>query len=146
MRSIPFRETNYFSSFICDYLEEKPHLSTFYNRFPKLENFKEQIKEKQFSKKNRETLVKVLQEQYLNINTSKRTSVNIELLGENNTYTITTGHQLNLFTGPLYFLYKILSTINLCEELSVKYPEQNFVPIYWMASEDHDFEEINLFG
>ena len=146
MRSIPFRETNYFSSFICDYLEEKPHLSTFYNRFPKLENFKEQIKEKQFSKTNRETLVKVLQEQYLNLNTSKRTSANIELLGKNNTYTITTGHQLNLFTGPLYFLYKILSTINLCEELSVKYPEQNFVPIYWMASEDHDFEEINFFN
>ena len=146
MRSIPFRETNYFSSFICDYLEEKPHLNTFYNRFPKLENFKEQIKEKQFSKKNRETLVKVLQEQYLNINTSKITSANIELLGKNNTYTITTGHQLNLFTGPLYFLYKILSTINLCEELSVKYPEQNFVPIYWMASEDHDFEEINFFN
>ena len=50
---------------------------------------------------------------------------------------------MNLFTGPLYFLYKIISTINLCKELQKKYPENNFVPIYWMATEDHDFEEIN---
>src|SRR3989338_9506801 len=57
--------------------------------------------------------------------------------------------QLCLFTGPLYFIYKIISTINLAEALKKKYPEYNFVPIYWMATEDHDFEEIshfNLFG
>jgi uncharacterized protein YllA (UPF0747 family) len=53
---------------------------------------------------------------------------------------------LNLFTGPLYFLYKIISTINLTKELKAKYPSYNFVPIYWMATEDHDFEEINYFN
>ncbi len=53
---------------------------------------------------------------------------------------------MNLFTGPLYFLYKIISTINLCKELKQKYPDNNFVPIYWMATEDHDFEEINFFN
>src|SRR5690606_12180634 len=54
-----------------------------------------------------------------------------------------TGHQLNLFTGPLYFIYKIVTTINLALELKIAYPEKNFVPVYWMATEDHDFEEIN---
>jgi bacillithiol biosynthesis cysteine-adding enzyme BshC len=146
MQSISFRATSYFSSFICDYIEENPQLKPFYNRFPNYENFKEQINEKQFSKSNRATLVKVLQNQYTAVNTSEKTANNIELLGKENTFTITTGHQLNLFTGPLYFLYKILSTINLCEELSLKYPKHNFVPIYWMASEDHDFEEINFFN
>ncbi|HBS52449.1 MAG TPA: bacillithiol biosynthesis cysteine-adding enzyme BshC, partial [Flavobacterium sp.] len=63
-----------------------------------------------------------------------------------NTFTITTGHQLNLFSGPLYFLYKIISTINLASELKAKYPHSNFVPVYWMATEDHDFEEINYFN
>ena len=63
-----------------------------------------------------------------------------------NTFTVTTGHQLSLFTGPLYFLYKIISTINLSEELKLKYPDFNFIPIYWMASEDHDFEEIRSFS
>ncbi len=146
MQSISFRATSYFSSFICDYIEEKPQLIPFYNRFPTYENFKEQINEKQFSKSNRATLVKVLQKQYTAVNTSEKTANNMALLGNENTFTITTGHQLNLFTGPLYFLYKILSTFNLCEDLSLKYPEYNFVPIYWMATEDHDFEEINFFN
>src|SRR5690606_14331141 len=57
-----------------------------------------------------------------------------------------TGHQLNLFTGPLYFLYKIVSAINLAKQLKSAYPEYNFVPVYWMATEDHDFAEINFFN
>ena len=64
---------------------------------------------------------------------------------DKNTYTVTTGHQLNIFTGPLYFIYKIFSTINLTEILKKKYPKHDFVPIYWMATEDHDFAEINNF-
>ena len=88
----------------------------------------------------------ILQQQYSTVKTSLPTQQNINLLQKKNTFTITTGHQLNLFTGPLYFLYKIISTINLCKELSVKFPAQNFVPIYWMATEDHDFEEINYFN
>jgi len=144
--SIPFRATNYFSAFICDYLEEHADLKPFYNRFPTLDNFATQIEEKQISVTNRTVLVDTLQKQYQNISASEVTAENIELLQEQNTFTITTGHQLNLFTGPLYFLYKIISTINLCEELRAKHPEQNFVPIYWMATEDHDFEEINYFN
>jgi len=70
----------------------------------------------------------------------------INLLEKENTYTVTTGHQLNLFTGPLYFLYKIISAINLAKELKHNFPEDNFVPVYWMATEDHDFEEIRFFN
>ena len=146
--NIPYQQTGYFSSFICDYLNEAESMKPFYNRFPNLENFKEQIEEKKKSFRNdsRAILVEVLQNQYSSVNTSKLTQNNIQFLEQENTFTITTGHQLNLFTGPLYFLYKIISTINLCEELSVAYPEQNFVPVYWMATEDHDFEEINFFN
>jgi bacillithiol biosynthesis cysteine-adding enzyme BshC len=68
------------------------------------------------------------------------------MLKDSNTFTVVTGHQLNLFTGPLYFLYKIISTINLTSELKKAYPKQHFVPVYWMATEDHDFEEINYFN
>jgi len=145
---IPFRDTNYFSALICDYLEEKPELRQFYNRFPRLENFKEQIEEKQrsFSDENRRVLIQVLRGQYQNIKNAEVTYQNITSLGKNTTFTITTGHQLNIFTGPLYFLYKIVSTINLAKALKRKHPENNFVPIYWMATEDHDFEEINYFN
>ncbi|MDB5130930.1 MAG: bacillithiol biosynthesis cysteine-adding enzyme BshC [Mucilaginibacter sp.] len=68
---------------------------------------------------------------------------NISLLASNNTYTITTGHQLNIFAGPLYFIYKIVTAIKLSQQLKETFPDKNFVPIYWMASEDHDFAEIN---
>lgn len=145
---IPFRETNYFSDFICNYLDEKSELKDFYHRFPKLENFEAQIEEKSLSVRaqSRTVLVETLKIQYKSIETSELTTENIESLSEENTFTITTGHQLNLFTGPLYFLYKIISTINLTKQLKETYPKYNFVPIYWMASEDHDFEEINYFN
>ena len=70
---------------------------------------------------------------------------NIEELKNDQSFTVTTGHQLCLFLGPLYFIYKIVSTIKLSESLKEKYPEYNFIPAYWMASEDHDFDEINHF-
>jgi bacillithiol synthase len=145
---ISYQNSGYFSSLMNDYLEQKSSLHSLYNRFPSLENFEVQIKEKEnnYSNENRAVLVSVLQQQYSKISTSSLTQQNIESLANSNTFTITTGHQLNLFTGPMYFLYKIISTINLTKELKAKYPTYNFVPIYWMATEDHDFEEINYFN
>lgn len=145
---IPFKTTGYFSSLICDYIDGKPALKPFYNRLPTPKNFKAQLEEKAecFPHSHRAVLQQALLRQYEKTNTSERTQDNINLLSDSNTFTITTGHQLNLFTGPLYFLYKIISTINLTEQLKAAYPEQNFVPVYWMATEDHDFDEINYFN
>ena len=144
---ISYQNSGYFTDLIIDYLNQKPSLQSLYNRFPTLENFEKQIEEKknQYNNSNRTILVSVLKQQYNTISVSDLTKLNIELLYNTNTFTVTTGHQLNLYTGPLYFLYKIISTINLTKELKVKYPNFNFVPIYWMATEDHDFEEINYF-
>jgi bacillithiol biosynthesis cysteine-adding enzyme BshC len=145
---ISYQKSGYFTKLMIDYLDEKPQLKQFYNHFPTIENFKKQIEEKQqnFSFKIRQILVTELEKQYSKFEISESTLKNIQLLNNSNTFTITTGHQLNLFTGPLYFLYKIVSVINLCKELKLTYPEYNFVPIYWMATEDHDFEEINYFN
>ncbi|MDI5897372.1 bacillithiol biosynthesis cysteine-adding enzyme BshC [Flavobacterium yafengii] len=145
---ISYQNSGYFSALMNDYLEEKSNLHSLYHRFPNLGNFESQIQEKQanFDDTSRATLVSVLQKQYNTVETSALTNQNIASLANSNTFTITTGHQLNLFSGPLYFLYKIISTINLTTELKAKYPDSNFVPIYWMATEDHDFEEINYFN
>ncbi len=115
------------------------------------ENFQKQIelKSKSFTKSQREILFNVLKEKYNLVSESEKVTSNLSLLREENTFTITTGHQLSLFTGPIYFIYKILHTIRLSEELKKEYPDFNFVPVFWMASEDHDFEEIQsiqLFG
>src|SRR5690606_19297596 len=69
-----------------------------------------------------------------------------EKLADSQTYTVTTGHQLNLFTGPVFFIYKILQTIKLADHLNQTFPEQRTVPVFWMATEDHDFDEINHFN
>jgi len=145
---ISYQKSGYFTKLIIDYLEEKPELKSLYNRFPKLENFKGQIEEKglNYPLENRKVLIAALENQLKGLTISEATKNNISLLSDSKTFTITTGHQLNLFTGPLYFLYKIVSTINLCTTLKKQYPEYNFVPIYWMATEDHDFEEINYFN
>ncbi len=144
---ITYQSSGYFSKLINDYLDKKPELDVLYNRFPSIENFGLQIEEKakSFTPSNRKILFNALKEQYSKSEISQQTDANIQLLLDNKTFTITTGHQLNLFTGPVYFIYKIISTINLCKKLKTEFPENNFVPVYWMASEDHDFEEINHF-
>ena len=145
---IDYSTTSYYSSLICDYLDKEKNVQILYNRFPELRNFEGQIKEKKasFSLKNRKILVDSLVQQYVDFKFSEATQKNIEDLKSENTFTITTGHQLNLFTGPLYFLYKIIAAINLAKQLKKAYPNYNFIPVYWMASEDHDFGEINYFN
>lgn len=146
---IPYRSTQYFSDLICDLLDEHPDLQPFYGRRLSLESFKEQMAEKSaaFPASHRKVLTEVLSEDYHKIEVTEGPSVeNIQLLAENTAYTITTGHQLNILTGPLYFLYKIISVINLCRQLKQTYPEADFVPVFWMASEDHDIEEISFFN
>lgn len=144
---ISYQNSGYFTPLMVDYLNQKENLKPLYHRFPTLQNFAAQITEKQqnFPQHNRHVLVNALQEQYKKVTASEGTLQNIKLLSQGTTFTVTTGHQLNLFTGPLYFLYKIVSAINLAKELKAAYPQYSFVPVYWMATEDHDFEEINYF-
>ena len=117
---IPFKKTGFFSDMMIDYLDENSRLKPFYNNFPNTKGFYNQIEEKKksFRLQNRIVLSDALHNQYKGFAISDKTQENIDLLKKQNTFTVTTGHQLNLFTGPLYFLYKIISTINLAEELS----------------------------
>jgi bacillithiol biosynthesis cysteine-adding enzyme BshC len=150
LTQVEFEKTGSFSPLFLDYLNKKEALAPFYNVFPTIENFQKLIDQREeFPSEKRHTLVKVLLEQYGGLDKTGATEHNIHALGEPNTFTITTGHQLNIFTGPLYFIYKIVTVVNACKKLKAQYPAYNFVPVYWMASEDHDIAEIssfNLFG
>jgi len=148
IESTGYRATGYFSPLILDYLDEKPGLRHLYHRFPTLENLRLQAEEKSafFPKDRRELLVSILRKQYGSLTLTSSLKTNLDALLAENTFTVTTGHQLSLFTGPAYFIYKIVTTIRLAEELSAAYSGKNFVPVYWMATEDHDFEEIAQFN
>jgi bacillithiol biosynthesis cysteine-adding enzyme BshC len=109
--------------------------------------FEQQIalKRQSYTAAQRELLTKVLDEKYKDLSVSEKLKSNLNRLKEASTFTVTTGHQLCLMTGPLYFIYKILHVIKLSEDLNNTFPNEHFVPVYWMASEDHDFEEIRSF-
>ena len=136
LEKISFEETQNFSKkFLRHVNSEQINLKNIYLK----------TKEISYVEKKRKVLQKSLVKQYEKINCSNKVVENINQLKNKNTFTVTTGHQLNIFTGPLYVIYKIISTINLASKLKKKYPKKNFVPIYWMASEDHDFDEIKSF-
>jgi bacillithiol biosynthesis cysteine-adding enzyme BshC len=143
---IPYHKTGYFSNLMLDYIAGKESIKPFYNNSHSIEGYKKQLEEKQFSDENRKVLVKTLEQQYEGLDLTDLVKTNLNKLNQSNSYTVTTGHQLNLFTGPLYFIYKIVSAINLAKELKNNFPDKDFVPVFWMATEDHDFEEINHFN
>jgi bacillithiol biosynthesis cysteine-adding enzyme BshC len=146
---IAFGTTGEFSGLFLDYIEKKERVRSLYSEHFDPASVQKYLAEHTFSYVDRNVLVTDLFRQNETIILSEASRKNIERLAEATTFTVTTGHQLCLFTGPLYFIYKILTAINICAYLNKQFPSGHFVPVYWMASEDHDFEEINhahLFG
>ena len=127
---------------VKDYLAEKDQMSPFYTYSPTMKGLLEAAQNRQFPEESRAVLCQVLEEQTKASNFCHDSILeNIARLRSKKVFTITTGHQVCLFGGPLFFFYKILSVIKLADQLK----EQNIdaVPVYWMATEDHDFEEVN---
>lgn len=145
LESLPLEQTPLTPLLIKSYLKQDNNIKALYNYFPNPENFKKQAELKKSKYQHRDILNKVLDEQYQNLPKSETLKNNLESLQQENTFVITTAHQTNIFTGPLYYVYKILHAIKLAQSLQQKYPNYHFVPLYWMGSEDHDFEEINHF-
>jgi len=139
------RDKTFFASqFISDYYDGK--LSDFHTYAPSISSLKSAIDAKSnFAQDKRDNLVAVLKEQYsvAELELDDRVKENIEALSDSNTYTVTTGQQIHIGLGPLYVLYKILDVLAIVEELKKESPGHHFVPIFWMASEDHDLEEIS---
>src|SRR5688500_12593727 len=143
--AVPLRKTRLFSELLLDYLDGATDLKPFYNLPPEPGSYEKLLEQRNFSPGKRELLSDVLKAQYerIHMNANTKVAKNISALQDENTFTVTTGHQLNALTGPLYFIYKIVTTIKLSEELKAAFPDKNFVPVYWMATEDHDFAEIS---
>ena len=139
---IPYRSTKSFSSIAMDYVDGNEALKPFYNQQPELDGIKKTIEERKQFPTNRKLLVDYLHEQYKAVTVTEKLQQNINSLLHENTFTVTTAHQPNIFTGHLYFIYKILHAIKLAEQLTHQLPGNNFVPVYYMGSEDADLEEL----
>lgn len=140
---LPFDKVPYLSRRDQAYTLGAPELRPFYKYDVSLEAFARVIEDKKKDHTDRQALAEALREQYAGMETSQAVKDNIESLLDDNTFTLVTAHQPSLFTGPLYYIYKVISTINLAEKLRERFPGQHFVPVFISGGEDHDFEEVN---
>ena len=152
--SIPYSATGVFSTLVNDYISGNGTARDYVPYTPNLEGIKKAIQERKFSAIQRQTLVSVLENQYQILGTIKeeknkaafeKVQENIVLLKNDNCFAVTTAHQPNLFTGPLYFFYKIIHVIKLAAKLKAQFPDNDFVPIYYMGSEDADLAEVGSY-
>jgi len=142
---LPYRQTNCFTKIILDYLDHAEGLKPFYDHAPSMQGIQKAITRRQGFSTNRKILVEELKKQYSDVQQNDAVKKSIEALLSENTFTITTAHQPNIFTGPLYFLYKILHAIKLSEHCKSSLPQYNFVPVFYIGSEDADLEELGHF-
>lgn len=147
MYSFPLEKNIYQSKLVQDFIVDSKKLDSFMNQDSKKIDWEKAIKNKIFDFSKRKILVQQIKEQYAKSNISAPEFVNSIL--DEKTFTVTTGHQLCLYGGPQYFIHKISSIIKLAQDLNSSFKDYQFLPIFWMASEDHDFDEIrkvNLFN
>jgi bacillithiol biosynthesis cysteine-adding enzyme BshC len=140
--TIPFQTIPGFSRLVSDYISGNPALRHLYKYDFNIESFAQVMADKAKDNTDRALLVSVLRKQYNNVAASDKTKLNIESLLSEKTFTITAAHQPCVLLGPVFNIYKISATINLALQLKAKYPDNNFVPVFWMGSEDHDFDEL----
>lgn len=138
-----YRETGLFSKLILDYIEDRPELRPLHLGLPARERIQEAIERRKPFPTNRTKLVEALRHQYSQVPPLTRSTQQINALLQENTYTITTAHQCNLFLGPTYTIFKILQVIKMADAWNAAYPESHFVPVFYMGSEDADFAELN---
>ncbi|SDC49631.1 bacillithiol biosynthesis cysteine-adding enzyme BshC [Niabella drilacis] len=140
--NLSYAETGFFSKLALEYLSKDEKLRPFYNAFPSVAAIGDAIERRKKTATNRQLLVRVLQQQYEAVPASAKVAANLALLEKETTFTTVTAHQPNIFTGPFYFIYKILHAIRLAEQSKEWYPQYDFVPVYYMGSEDADLDEL----
>jgi bacillithiol biosynthesis cysteine-adding enzyme BshC len=140
--AITYGETGFYSRIMLDYLDGADKIKNFYSNPVSFEGIRAAIQNRTSYPTNRKLLVDVLEKHYPPENATTLQLQNIKLLHSQQCFTVTTAHQPNIFTGHLYFIYKILHAVKLCEKLKAQIPEYDFVPVYYMGSEDADLEEL----
>ncbi|HEY4661811.1 MAG TPA: bacillithiol biosynthesis BshC, partial [Terriglobales bacterium] len=137
----PFRQVPHTSKLFLDYLDFSPSVQPFYSRSPRfLEWAKEESGRIQYPAERRSQISAILERQNRNWGASATALENIDRL-RSGACAIVTGQQVGLFGGPVFSIYKALSAVKLAQE--ARKLGIDAVPVFWLATEDHDFEEVN---
>src|SRR5688572_2527562 len=134
---------NQFSHTDLAYLSHDPRLKEFYAYEPSPENIAAAIEGRKNFPVDRQLLLDTVKKQYAELN--MKLPVDDAVLLDENCFTITTSHQPTLFTGPLFHIFKIASTIHLATKLNKSHKGHHFIPVFIMSGEDHDWQEVNHF-
>lgn len=131
-----------------DYISEPSKVKVFFNAvFSETDAFSSVINQKKSTypaeSVTRDTLCDILNEQNKLFGAGEKVFLNIEKLKNEKTFAVVTGQQAGILTGNLYTLYKAINAFQLSNLLSENYPDYQFVPIFWMETDDHDFLEVN---
>lgn len=145
MQTLKFESLPQFPGLYVDYINNFENLSDFYEYdFKSNESFRKRIDYLQnFSNDLREKIANILSKQYENFSPSVKTLANIDKLKKNNSFAIITGQQISVAGGPLYSILKTITALKLSFLLKEKFFSYNFIPIFWMPTDDSDFDEIN---
>ncbi|GAB4421448.1 MAG: bacillithiol biosynthesis cysteine-adding enzyme BshC [Bacteroidia bacterium] len=130
-------------SISSDYLQGIPSLRPFYQYPIATPDFGAVMADKGRETIDRQLLAQVIASQYEGLDPGPAVLRNIARLAQPDSYTVTTGHQLVLFGGPMFTVYKVLHTLVLAAALEARHPGATIVPVFWIHTEDHDHEEIN---
>ena len=145
-RQIPPAAGGY-SDLFYNYIDRYDSVAQFFpGNFRENDSFEAVMKSLDDAKRDRALLAEVMTDQNRAFGASARTMENIALLAKPTTYAVVTGQQVGLFGGPLYTVYKTITAIRLAEKLKLRYPRKDFVPVFWVEGEDHDFAEMNNAG
>lgn len=126
-----------------DYIYAFDKVGEFFNgNFRNLAAFQQQTERVRSRDVDRESLVDVLMKQNRDYGCGSQTLKNIDRLTQDHACAVVTGQQVGLFSGPLYTIYKSLTAIKLAEHLNQNC-RGSYVPVFWLASDDHDFAEID---
>lgn len=135
-----------FSRLIADYLSDGMFIKDFYAHPTSLEGIAASIEARRKFPTDRSSIVAVFKEAYSHCNPSPKQLEHIEWMADDNTFTICTAHQPNIFSGYLYFIYKTAHVIALSQKLSKDFPDCTFVPVFYIGSEDNDLDELSAFN
>jgi len=124
---------------IRDFTENFSRLQHFYAHKPEMPSVEVYARKLDFPGDRRREVAAILREQNVALGSGPETEKNLQRL-ENGAVAIVSGQQVGLFGGPAYAFYKALTAIESARELSLSGVEA--VPIFWMATEDHDVDEV----
>lgn len=142
--TLSYPATGAFSKLVNDYVSGAGEIRPFFEHEVSWQGVGEAIHNRENFDTQRLLLHEVLTEQYSGFTLLEKQLLHLAKLKDKGTFTVVTAHQPNIFTGPLYFIYKILHAIKLADELALRYPQYHFVPVYYMGSEDADLDELGF--